>query len=100
MSDFHNFTFFQLDRVINAPEARNPIQKDKLFETKIYLSKQRTKVIRKLTDLLMLMSEFGGFVKLVAIMVYFFANPIIRFLYISVMAKRLYFAKTEREDIF
>ena len=74
--------------------------KDKLFETKIYLSKQRTKVTRKLTDILMLMSEFGGFVKLMALMVYFFANPIIRFLYISVMAKRLYFAKTEREDLF
>ena len=69
MWDFHNFTFFQLDRVINAPEARNPIRKDKLFETKIYLSKQRTTIIRKLTDLLMLMGEFGGFVKLVAIMV-------------------------------
>ena len=48
----------------------------------------------------MLMSEFGGIVKLWAILVYFFAEPIIRFLYISVMAKRLYFAKTEREDLF
>ena len=48
----------------------------------------------------MLMSEFGGFVKLVAIILYFLVTPIIRYLYILVMAKRLYFAKTERADLF
>ena len=64
---FHNDTYFKLDRVIQAHEARVPNKNNNLFRTKIYLSDSRTIIIRKFTDLLMLMSEFGGFVKLVII---------------------------------
>ena len=98
--DYHNFTCYRLDRVISAHEARVPSNKNNLLKTKFYLSNQRTVVIRKLFDLLMLMSEFGGFVKLVVIFGYLLANPINRFIYIMIMAKRLYFAKTKREDVF
>ena len=77
-----------------------PSNKNNLLKTKFYLSNQRTVVIRKLFDLLMLMSEFGGFVKLVVIFGYLLANPINRFIYIIIMAKRLYFAKTKRDDVF
>ena len=48
----------------------------------------------------MLMSEFGGFIKLINVMFLWSVYPITQFLYFMVMIKRLYFANCSEEDIF
>lgn len=95
----YQHAYYTLDRVINNPEARYG-DNDVLTKTKFYLSPKQTKIKRTLYDVLKLMSEIGGFLKLVNIMLYTAVHPIIQFLYFMIMIKRLYYAKTSESDIF
>ena len=48
----------------------------------------------------MLMSELGGFIKLVHVMLNTLIFPVAQYLFFIVMIKRLYFAKTESDGVF
>ena len=48
----------------------------------------------------MLVSEFGGFIRLINQLLSSTISPILHYLYVLVMIKRLYFAKTEDHDMF
>lgn len=91
----HDYNYYTLDRVISSPQARMRYKNQILMKTKVYLSKKRTQIYRSLYDLLMLMSQFGGFIKIANVMTFSAVVPIIRYLFFMVMIKRLYFAKTE-----
>lgn len=55
---------------------------------------------RKVSDIFDVMSEFGGILKVLQLTFGVLIYPISRFLFLLVMIKRLYFAKTKEEQVF
>lgn len=69
------YDFYGLDQVIDNKEARNENNRV-LMEYKFFLSPKYVKVKRKLYDVLKMMSEIGGFLKLVNLIFSHLASPI------------------------
>ena len=47
-----------------------------------------------------LLTDLGGFLKSIHVMITFFVYPLSRYLYYLMMIKRLYLAKTTKNDVF
>ena len=57
-------------------------------------------ISRSTQNIFGILSEFGGILKILQTVFNFLAYPVAKFSMLLLMAKRLFFAKTERDDIF
>lgn len=73
---------------------------DLLMEARIFLAPIEKSIIRQTYNVFNLMSELGGFIKLIHIIFGQMILPFNKYLFLLTMIKRMYFAKTEQSDLF
>ena len=71
-----------------------------LIQIQFYLTPKMMDVTRKTHDVFDVLSEFGGFLKIMQSSFSLMTYPIAHFSLLLMMIKRMFFAKTKQENIF
>lgn len=80
--------------------ARDDKNKNLLFEAHMYMSPKMIHKKRISDGMFAILSEVGGILKILQVVFSIICYPISNYLFLLIIIKRLYFAKTKEDGIF
>ena len=94
-------TFLKFEHEFNHDKTREGKNEDfLLFQTTFYLTPKVVEKKRSVQDIVSILSSVGGLLKLIQSVFSVITYPVSKFLFILVMIKKLYFARTNKQSVF
>lgn len=96
----HYDQFINVHNIMNGPLVRDESNKNILMENRLSLAPVKQEIHRKTYNVFNLMSEMGGFLKVIQFMLMVAILPVTENMYLLTMMSRMYFAKTTNKELF
>ena len=96
----HLDDYYNIEKYTPTIKPKTKKNEKVLMQSQFFLSQHTTEVKRTTYNVFNLLSEGGGFMNIMSVVCRLSVAPFQQFLFILLMMKRLYFAKTKRDDVF
>ena len=97
--DSLKYDYYEVDSILKTPIIRNSKNTQLLLREQFYLSPKKVEVRRVLYGLFNVVTEMGCLIKFAQVVCRVMVVPISEFTFFLVLIKRLYFLKTDNDDL-